>query len=328
MNQSWSVRFYTSEVPLTFAIAGFLLGLLFGSFLNVLIVRVPRGESIVKPPSHCLRCLHPIRWYDNIPMLSWLLLRGRCRDCSASISWQYPMVEFMTACWFAAEALAVWADWHTGRPGFAGGAYTTEQHVIFTIGSLSLAILGFLLIGLIFMDWQTFRLPDAFTLSGIALGLLLVCCQAVFLEPHEDQVVLNGAKQLRLSSPGSFAARGNVFLTGPENLIWGRVAAVCGAALLLLLVRWTYQVLRKRPGLGLGDVKMLAMIAAFLGFWPAVLTLFLGVFLATLYAIPLMLRGQANALTKLPLGSFLGIAGLYTALDGNQIIHWYTGLLR
>ena len=188
-------------------------------------------------------------------------------------------------------------------------------------------LLGFLLIGLIVMDWQTQRLPDAFTLTGIAVGMFLVCLQAVFLGPTDDQVVLNGAKQLRLSSPGSFAAKGNIFLTGPESLIFGRLAAVCGAALILLLIRWAYKALRGREGLGLGDVKLLAMIAAFLGWWPAVLTLFVGVMLAAGYGIALLVRGKAGAATRLPFGSFLGVAGLFAAVWGERVIGWYRGLL-
>jgi leader peptidase (prepilin peptidase)/N-methyltransferase len=198
---------------------------------------------------------------------------------------------------------------------------------LLSITYVGIFLLGWLLIGLIAIDWEWQRLPDAFTLGGIAAGMFLVCVQAVFLGPTDDQVVLNSAKQLRLSSPGSFAARGNVFLTGPENLIFGRLLAVCGAALILLAVRWIYKALRKRDGLGLGDVKMLAMVAAFLGFWPAVLTLFFGVTLACVWAVGLMVRGKAGALTKLPLGSFLGVAGLVVALFGNAVIGWYRGLL-
>jgi leader peptidase (prepilin peptidase)/N-methyltransferase len=105
------------------------------------------------------------------------------------------------------------------------------------------------------------------------------------------------------------------------------VAAVCGAALILLLIRWGYRALRKRDGLGLGDVKMLAMVAAFLGFWPAVLTLFVGVMLASAYGITLVVRGKAGALTRLPLGSFLGVGGLFAAVYGETVIGWYRGLL-
>ena len=157
--------------------------------------------------------------------------------------------------------------------------------------------------------------------------MFLVCVQAIFLGPTDDQIVLNTTHQLRMSSPGSFAAHGNVFLTGPEALIFGRLVAVCAAALILLVVRWTYKALRKRDGLGLGDVKMLAMVAAFLGFWPALLTLFLGTMLASVYGIVLMMRGRAHGLTRLPLGSFLGVGGLIAAVFGEQMIGWYWGLL-
>ncbi len=204
-------------------------------------------------------------------------------------------------------------------------AYPAHFVVLVVMGE---AILGWLLIGLIAIDWEWHRLPDEFTLGGIAAGMFLVCVQAIFLGPTDDQIVLNTTHQLRMSSPGSFAAHGNVFLTGPEALIFGRLAAIVGAALILLIVRWAYKALRKRDGLGLGDVKMLAMVAAFLGFWPAVLTLFLGTMLASVYGIVLMARGRAHGLTRLPLGSFLGVAGLFVALFGEQIIWWYRGLLN
>jgi leader peptidase (prepilin peptidase)/N-methyltransferase len=208
------------------------------------------------------------------------------------------------------------------------------QHVPFSafsqgiIGSLAIAILGFLLIGLIVMDWQTMLLPNAFTLTGIAIGLFLVCVQAIFLGPGEDQVVLNTTHQLRLNSPGSFISRGNVFLTGPEALIFGRIAAICGAALLLLLVRWGYKALRHRDGMGLGDVKLIAMIAAFLGFGPAILSLFFGSLAASLYGVVLLLRGKAGATSKLAFGSFLCVGGLIAALYGNRLIDSYIALLR
>jgi leader peptidase (prepilin peptidase)/N-methyltransferase len=306
-----------------FSAIGFLLGLLFGSFLNVCIARVPRGESVVRPESRCMRCGHAVRWFDNVPLVSWLVLRGRCRDCGERISWQYPAVELAVGVWVVAVVWSLSPD-ALGFFGDVPSILLFPQALIHTIAFL---VLGFLLIGLMVIDWQTLRLPDVFTLGGVAAGMFLVCLQAAFLAPGEDQVVLNPTHQLRLSSPGSFAARGNVFLTGPEALIFGRLAAICGAALLLLAVRWAYRAMRKRDGLGLGDVKMLAMVAAFLGFWPAVLTLFLGVMLASLYGIWLLVRGRAGALTRLPLGSFLGAGGLVAAVFGPAILGWYRGLL-
>jgi leader peptidase (prepilin peptidase)/N-methyltransferase len=190
-----------------------------------------------------------------------------------------------------------------------------------------LAILGFLLIGLMVMDWQTMVLPNAFTLGGIAIALLLVCTQAIFLGPNEDQVRLT-KHSLHLTSPGGVTDHGNVFLTGPESLIFGRIAAVCGAALLLLLIRWLYRAVRHREGMGLGDVKLLAMIAAFLGFWPAILSLFVGTLAAAFYGALLLARGKAGAASKLPFGSFLSLGGLVAAVYGNRLIDMYIALLR
>ena len=301
------------------------MGLLLGSFLNVCTVRVPLGESVVKPGSRCMACGHAVRWFDNIPVLSWLVLRGRCRDCGATISWHYPAVELATGAWGLLTSGLIWGVWGGLR---TGPNIVNSLPVHNTAEATAFGVLGLFVIPLIVIDWEWQRLPDSFTLTGVVIGIFLVCLQAIFLGPKDDQIVLNSAKQLRLSSPGSFAAQGNVFLTGPEALIFGRLAAVCGAALILLLFRWGYKAVRKREGLGLGDVKLLAMVAAFLGFWPALLTLFLGVMLAAAYAVVLLLRRKADAMTKLSLGSFLGVGGLLAALFGDGIIAWYSGFLR
>jgi len=297
----------------------FILGLAFGSFLNVCISRVPKGESIVRPGSRCPRCKTPIRWYDNIPLLSWLALRGRCRDCKQPIPLRYPLIELATGIWFAAVT-------HLTLSAF-DIPLSMEQHSQLILAGISLAILGFLLIGLMVMDWQTLTLPDAFTLTGIATALFLVCTQAIFLGPTEDQVLLT-KHSLHLTSPGGVTDHGNVFLTGPESLIFGRIAAICGAALILLIIRWLYKALRHREGMGLGDVKLLAMIAAFLGFWPASLALFLGVLIASTYGILLLAQRKAGAASKLAFGSFLAVGGLISALFGNRLINTYIGLLR
>ncbi len=192
---------------------------------------------------------------------------------------------------------------------------------------IDIAILGFLLIGLMVMDWQTMILPDSFTLGGIAIALLLVCTQALFLGPHEDQIVLSN-HHIQLTSPGGVVDSGNLFLTGPEALIFGRILAICAAALLLLLIRWLYQAIRHREGMGLGDVKLLALIAAFLGFWPAILAFFFGVLFAAVYGAYLLARGNAKGTSKLAFGSFLAIGGLLSAQSGNRLIDIYSALLR
>jgi leader peptidase (prepilin peptidase)/N-methyltransferase len=308
--------------PFLFELLGFVIGLLFGSFLNVCISRLPGHESIVKPRSHCMACGHAIRWYDNVPILSWVVLRGRCRDCKAGISWRYPAVELAVGVWFFAITPGwMWNFWELNDLTMRGFANIATDLV-------GTAVLGFLLIGLVVMDWQTQRLPDAFTLTGIGIGFVLVCVQAFFLKTGEGDIVLNASRELRMSSPGSFQAQGNVFMTGTEAMVLERVAAIAGAALILLTIRWLYKALRKRDGMGLGDVKLLAMIAAFLGFGESMFALFAGVLAASAYGFVLVARGKAGAATKLPFGSFLAAGGLVAALFGPPIVAWYASLLQ
>ena len=221
----------------------------------------------------------------------------------------------------------MWVYWHMGVISSGDVNYTASQSLFYSLDVLGLAILGFLLIGLMVMDWQTMMLPDAFTLTGIAIALFLVCMQAIFLGPGENEVHLT-RHSLHLTSPGGVTDHGNLFLTGPESLIFGRIVAVCGAALLLLLIRWLYRAVRHREGMGLGDVKLLAMIAAFLGFWPAILSLFVGTVAAAFYGALLLARGKAGATSKLAFGSFLSVGGLVAALYGNRLIDSYIALLR
>jgi len=305
-----------------YELCGFLLGLLFGSFLNVCISRLPAHESIASPRSRCPHCGHTIRWYDNIPLLSWLLLRARCRDCEARISWRYPAVELAIGIWFALAANQVFAL-ELAKVSRLSGPTTIEY-----VGVIAFAILGFLLIGLMVMDWQTQRLPDAFTLTGIAIGFVLTCVQAFFLAPGQGDIKIDTTHQLRMSSPGSFASQGNVFMTGTEAMIWGRILAICGAALLLFTISAIYKALRKRDGMGVGDIKLLAMIAAFLGFGESLFALFIGVVTAGFYGTILLARRRASSQTRLPFGSFLAAGGLFAALRGPELIAWYTGLLH
>lgn len=299
-------------------VAGFLLGLLFGSFLNVCIARLPFHESVVTPGSRCPHCDHPIRWRDNVPVVSWLWLRARCRDCGAGISWRYPAVELATAVWFAVALRGWWLE----RAVLPSQGSSPNL----AIAEISFLALGILLIGLLVMDWQTHTLPDAFTLTGTAVGFCLVCVQAIFLAPGEADIHLNPAHSLRMRSPGSFTARGDVFLTGPEHLVFGRLLAIVAAALIPLAIRWTYRAVRGQDGLGLGDVKLLAMIAAFLGFWPALLAMILGCMLIFPYAVILLATGRANRKTQLPFGTFLCTGGLLSALSAEPVVAWYRSL--
>ena len=313
------------NLALMFEIDAFLVGLLFGSLLNVCIARLPLHQSIVKPRSHCPRCGAMIHWYDNIPILSFILLRAKCRKCKAKIPWRYPLVELAVGLWFALCAFRVFLPLAVllHLPVRVYALYGSPWQLL--ISGVALAILGFLLIGLLVMDWRTHTLPDAFTLTGMAIGFALTCVQALFLAPGEGDVHLQHS--MRMSSPGSMAAQGDVFLTGPEALVLGRFGAIIAAASLVLLIRWLYKKLRGQEGLGLGDAKLMALIAAFLGFWPAMLALFVGVILCAAYAVTLMVRHRADGQTRLPLGTFLSIGGLLAALFGQTIISWYRSLL-
>jgi leader peptidase (prepilin peptidase)/N-methyltransferase len=309
---------------LAFELPAFLLGLLFGSFLNVCISRLPEHRSVVKPRSHCPKCLAPIKWYDNVPLLSWVLLAAKCRHCKGAIPWRYPAVELATGLWFAWFPLQTYVNAlneHTGQVGSWMTARIENQYFI----GIGVLILGFLLIGLLVMDWQTHTLPDAFTLTGIAIGFFIVCVQAIFLPSGAYEIHLNPQHSLRMSSPGSFASQGNVFLTGPEHLVYGRLLAICAAAAIPWLIRALYKALRQREGLGLGDVKLMAMIAAFLGFAAAMLAFFVGVILAAVYGVVLLARRRATATSQIPLGTFLCIGGLLAALFAEPMLSWYRG---
>ncbi|MGC2638235.1 MAG: prepilin peptidase [Acidobacteriaceae bacterium] len=275
-----------------------LFGLAFGSFLNVCISRLPRHESIVRPRSRCPKCRGEIRSRDNVPVLSWILLRGRCRACGWRIPWRYPAIEFAMAALFLLCFL---------RFGL-------------TLYGVGMAALCFLLLGLAVMDAETMRLPDAFTWPGIGLGVMW---SGALLWMREGLPPV-------LQPPGGF---GIIFSGKGEPAIWkmmlpGLVASVIWAglaALVILAIRWIYQLVRRREGMGLGDAKLLGMIAAWLGPMMTLLTLFLGVVAAVyvgLFWMATRARRDAGAI-RLPFGSLLCAAAIYTVFAGRPILNWY-----
>lgn len=267
----------------------FLVGLAVGSFLNVCIVRLPRGESVVRPRSHCRRCGQPVAAYDNIPVLSFLLLRGRCRHCRAPISFLYPAVELLTGALF----LAVY---------FQLGL--TAQGVKATLLAAALAVL-------IFTDIHDRQLPDRITLPGIAAGVLF----ALWL-PVEDGTA---ALLLRAMSTAPVPA---VLLSLAEALL----GALLGAGLLFGLGELWYR-LRKVEAMGLGDVKMMAMVGLFFGFKLTLLTLLLGSLVGTLIGGVFILLAKKDARYELPLGTFLGVAALVALFWGRELISAYLSLM-
>ena len=251
-----------------------VFGLVMGSFLNVCIVRLPRGESVVRPRSHCRACGGAIAAWDNVPVLSWILLGARCRACGSRIQWIYPAIESI-AC-----ALFVMCCVQFSLPAAAGWA-----------------LLCFLLLGLAVMDAQTLLLPDVFTLPGLAAGL-----------------IFSGLRS-------GWAAVG-----------WALLASAVAAAT-LLLIAGIYWLARRRMGMGMGDVKLLAMLAAWLGLEQTGLVLFLGVIAGAVYGVGLLLanRGRENRKASqlmVPFGTMLCAAGLYSIFLGERTLHWYMQFFR
>jgi leader peptidase (prepilin peptidase)/N-methyltransferase len=264
-----------ASIPVWLLVAAAILaGLAFGSFLNVCIIRLPAHQSIVTPASHCLHCQTRLRARDNVPVISWIGLRGRCRTCNERISLQYPLVEASTAALFVACVLHAGASWQ----------------------SLIDAVACFFLLGLAVMDWQTMLLPDSFTLTGIAAAFVL-----------------------RVFAPGN-----QHHLQVANRVV--RDAAIAGG--LLLLVWGLYRVVRHREGLGLGDVKLLAMIAAFTGLSITLFAFFVGVVVAALFALILLARRKVRATDRIPFGSFLAIAAIAAIFVGGPAISWYLSAFR
>lgn len=264
------------QVTLVVAIFVVLFGLAFGSFLNVCISRLPRHESIVRPASHCPACNHPIRAWDNLPILSWIMLRGYCRNCARPIPLRYPLVEI------AAAALFLLA------------------YLIFglTVEAAGTTVLCFLLLGLAVMDAETLLLPDAFTLPGILLGIVF---------------------------------RG---ITGGWRAAAMAVLYALTAAALIFLIRGAYWLVRRREGIGLGDAKLFALIAAWLGPWQSLLVLFLGVVAAAAFGVFTSLFWRRRPRTgktgnqQIPLGSFLCATAIYSIFCGDQTVKWYLQFFR
>jgi leader peptidase (prepilin peptidase)/N-methyltransferase len=274
-----------------------LLGLAFGSFLNVCLSRWPEGESIVAPRSHCRNCTHTLSWWENIPLFSWLVLRGRCRNCHAWIGVRYPLVELTVG--------ALWASVAWNFIGVMPLSGLPAIDVILADASGKM-IFYWLLVALAVLDAENLWLPDWLTLPGIVSGFLLTLC----LAPLEDYW---------------WVERSTAKIAALDDLL-----AMVLAAGLILLIRWVYWLIRRREGIGLGDAKLMALLAAWLGFPGALLSFGLGVVLGALVAVVLLVippsaqnQPEGWAASKLPLGTFLCVGGIVSGLWGEPIIAAY-----
>jgi leader peptidase (prepilin peptidase)/N-methyltransferase len=263
----------------------FVFGLVIGSFLNVCILRIPVAKSIVFPPSHCPSCGTPIKPYDNIPVVSWLLLAGRCRKCKARISAMYPMVELATGLLFLACYLAFGLD----------------------AEALKWAIFAALMIVLTITDLRERILPDKVNFAGLGLGLLL----SFFTRPV-DGTALWLANHLFVYPPPEAA------LSFADALIGAGVASG-----LLWLVAEGYFRARGREGMGFGDVKMMAMAGAFLGLQRALLTILLGSLLGSVIGVAVIAIGRKGRDFELPFGTFLGAGAMLVVFFGSSALDWY-----
>ena len=282
-------RFVTNEpttgLPFAFFVAAAgLVGAIIGSFLNVVIHRVPREESIAFPASHCPSCGAAIRPYDNIPVVSWAVLRGRCRSCRAPISARYPAVELLTATLFA---LTFWL--HSGL------TWSLPFDLAFVAA----------LVALVFIDAEHMLLPNVITYPGIVVAVVA----RLFVHNLYGVGGLCGAH----ACPPPWTL----------SLVNSLLGALVGGGF-LWLVGWLWERVRGVEAMGLGDVKMMLMVGAYLG-WPlTLLSVFVGVLSGSLAGVGLMLkRGERDMQMMLPFGIFLGVGSLVSLLFGAWLIDWY-----
>lgn len=262
----------------------FLFGLLIGSFLNVCIHRWPIEKSVVRPRSHCPKCEQQLSWYENVPLISYVLLRGRCRHCGETISWRYPAVEVLN-----------------GFLYFAAVAQFGLEPI-----SFKAMLFGSMMLALIFTDLEQFLLPDELTLGGMVIGLAL----SPFL------FIMPGATQLIWLIAGT---QPEPWLASVTESVCG--AVLFGG--MLWATREIYYRVRGVDGLGFGDVKLAAMMGAFWGVNYTLIILVVGSIVGALFGTTLVLLGGKRWSHEMPYGSYLGAAAILVTFWGDDLIGWY-----
>jgi leader peptidase (prepilin peptidase)/N-methyltransferase len=286
--------FYLLPPAFGYVVAG-LFGAIVGSFLNVVIHRVPLEESIVFPNSRCPSCSAAIAFYDNIPIFSYVILRGKCRGCKKGISLRYPAVELLTAVMFVAVA------WHDGLSA------ALPFDLIFCSA----------LLALVFIDSKHMILPNVITYPGMVFAVVArIALPLITGGFHFDDIpsLTYGA------------------LEGVPIWVVSVVGAIVGALIgggSLWLMGWTWEKLRGIEAMGLGDVKMMFMVGAYLGWRLTILTMFIGVLSGSIIGIAMMARqGKKDMQLMLPFGVFLGLGAIASLLFGSYVVEWYAGQFR
>ncbi len=268
----------------------FVFGLAIGSFLNVCILRIPAGRSIVLPASSCPKCNTPIKPWDNIPVLSYLILRGKCRSCGTKISPMYPAVEFLTAALFLLCYLAF------------GVSLMTFKWSIFSA----------IIVVLVFTDIRERILPDLVNFTGFAIGLVL----SLFTPPSDGIALWLAGRVFAFPPPLPV-------LSLTDSLL----GAAFGSGVLWVISEGYFR-LRGREGMGLGDVKMMLMAGSFLGLRRTILTILGGSLLGTVIGLAIIIIRRKGTDYELPFGAFLGGASLLVVFFGSPVVEWYVSLLR
>ena len=282
-----------------------LLGLAFGSFLNVCLSRWPEGESIVTPRSHCRKCGRVLNWWENVPLVSWLALRGRCRGCGTRISVRYVFVEATVGGLWAVAAFQALPLIQNLVALDSFPIRWIEIDALHLFGNL---VLIWLLVALMFLDAEHLWLPDKLTLPGILIGFLF----------RVADFSLNHSLSFQRSDA----------IPSLLTTLLLQILSILAAAALILLIRWVYWLVRRREGIGLGDAKLMALLAAWLGLPGALLAFAIGIVVGAVIALvvislPRAPDGESRALLKLPLGTFLCIGGIVSALWGQPILAAY-----
>ena len=292
MNQHANIL---KELMPILAFFSFWLGACIASFLNVVIWRAPRGESIVSPPSHCPKCNSPIKWYQNIPILSWLALRGRCANCGASISPRYIFVEALGGCLFLAAFLWLWLP--TVPLWFA------VMHVVVMWIWIALMIAG------AFIDFDHQLLPDFTTVGGMILGIAESLVATSFNFVYGDGV--QASTWLKFTP-----------------LFWSLGGLVFGFGL-LWLVRWIGSKAFKREAMGMGDVFLMGAVGALFGPVAVLVTLILSSVFGSIVGVALILlsKTKLGGFTPIPYGPYICMGCLAWMFYGPQLVNWYVHLV-